>query len=90
CNATRFRQNAIIEGNKNVDLCYIVGDPRSNNSRNLVKISKELTSTKTYLIESVKDIDLKDLENVNVVSVSSGASTPNYLTQEVIDFLENL
>ncbi|MFA7106774.1 MAG: 4-hydroxy-3-methylbut-2-enyl diphosphate reductase [Candidatus Izemoplasmatales bacterium] len=90
CNATRFRQNAIIEGNKNVDLCYIVGDPRSNNSRNLVKISKELTSTKTFLIESVKDIDLKDLENVNIVSVSSGASTPNYLTQEVIDFLENL
>ncbi|MDT8336684.1 MAG: 4-hydroxy-3-methylbut-2-enyl diphosphate reductase [Candidatus Izemoplasmatales bacterium] len=89
CNATRFRQNAIIKGNEGVDLCYVVGDPRSNNSKNLVKISEELTQTKTYLIQSVKDIDIRDLSNVSVVSVSSGASTPNYLTEKVINFLEN-
>jgi len=90
CNATRFRQNAIIEGNIGVDFCYIVGDPRSNNSKNLVKISIEVTNTPTKLIESVKDIDLKDLLNVKTVSVSSGASTPNRLTQEVIEYLQNL
>jgi 4-hydroxy-3-methylbut-2-enyl diphosphate reductase len=90
CNATRFRQNAIIEGNKDVDFCYIVGDPRSNNSKNLVKISIEVTKTPTKLIESVKDIDLTDLQGVKTVSVSSGASTPNKLTQEVIDFLTSL
>jgi len=89
CNATRFRQNAIINGNQDVDLCYIVGDPRSNNTRNLVKISKDLTNTKTLLIESVKDINPKDLINVKKVSVSSGASTPNNLTEEVIEYLEN-
>jgi 4-hydroxy-3-methylbut-2-enyl diphosphate reductase len=89
CNATRFRQNAIIKGNEGVDLCYVVGDPRSNNSKNLVKISQELTKTKTLLIQSVKDIKIKDLKGVSVVSVSSGASTPNYLTEEVIKFLEN-
>ena len=89
CNATRFRQNAIINGNVDVDLCYIVGDPRSNNSRNLVKISRETTNTKTLLIETVKDINVEDLKNVKIVSVSSGASTPTYLTQEVIDFLQN-
>lgn len=90
CNATRFRQNAIIEGNKDVDFCYIVGDPRSNNSKNLVKISIETTNTPTKLIESVKDIDLKDLLGVKTISVSSGASTPNRLTQEVIEYLQNL
>ena len=90
CNATRFRQNAIIEGNKDVDFCYIVGDPRSNNSKNLVKISIEITNTPTKLIESVKDIDLKDLLGVKTISVSSGASTPNRLTQEVIEYLQNL
>ena len=88
CNATRFRQNAIIEGNVGVDLCYIVGDERSNNTKNLVKISRELTNTKTLLISSLEDIDLNDLKGVKVVSVSSGASTPNYLTKEVIEFLE--
>ncbi|MDY0317019.1 MAG: 4-hydroxy-3-methylbut-2-enyl diphosphate reductase [Candidatus Izemoplasmatales bacterium] len=90
CNATRFRQNAIIEGNQDVDFCYIVGDPRSNNSKNLVKISIETTNTPTKLIESVKDIDLKDLLGVKTISVSSGASTPNRLTQEVIEYLQNL
>lgn len=89
CNATRFRQNAIIKNNTDVDLCYIVGDPRSNNSRNLVKISEEETNTKTFLIESVKDINPADLKGVKIVSVSSGASTPTYLTQEVIDYLES-
>ncbi|MCF7923534.1 MAG: 4-hydroxy-3-methylbut-2-enyl diphosphate reductase [Candidatus Izimaplasma sp.] len=89
CNATRLRQNAIIKANKDVDLCYIVGDFRSNNSRNLVKISEMFTNTKSILIQSVKDIDIKDLKNVHKVSVSSGASTPEYLTNEVIEFLEN-
>jgi len=90
CNATRLRQNAIIEGNIGVDLCYIVGDQRSNNSRNLAKISEEITKTKTFLIQSVSDINPDDLSEVKVVSVSSGASTPNYLTKAVIEYLENL
>lgn len=90
CSATRMRQNALIKGNEGVDLCYIVGDVRSNNTKNLVKISTEVTKTKTLLIQSVSDIDKNDLKTVKIVSVSSGASTPNYLTQEVIDYLENL
>ncbi|OQX94106.1 MAG: 4-hydroxy-3-methylbut-2-enyl diphosphate reductase [Tenericutes bacterium 4572_104] len=89
CNATSLRQSAIIKYNKGVDLCYIVGDPRSNNTRNLAIISETITKTKTIQIETVKDISSKDLENVKVVSVSSGASTPNHLTQEVIDYLKN-
>lgn len=89
CNATRVRQNAIIETNEDVDLCYIVGDPRSNNSKNLVKISRELTNTKTFLIRNVLEINSEDLKGVKVVSVSSGASTPTKLTKEVISFLEN-
>ena len=90
CNATRIRQNAIIKTNKDVDFCYIVGDSRSNNSKNLVKISKELTNTNTKLIQSLDDIDLKDLEGVKTVSVSSGASTPEHLTKAVIEFLKKL
>jgi 4-hydroxy-3-methylbut-2-enyl diphosphate reductase len=89
CNATRIRQNAIIQANEDVDLCYIVGDPRSNNSKNLAKLSRQITHTKTYLIQSVDDINPKDLENVEIVSVSSGASTPEYLTKAVIEYLKN-
>lgn len=89
CNATQLRQRAIIEHNKNVDLCYIVGDPRSNNTKNLAIISETVTNTKTKLIETVDDISPEDLIDVTTVSVSSGASTPNRLTQEVIDYLKN-
>jgi len=89
CNATSLRQKAVITHNKNVDLCYIVGDPRSNNTRNLAIISESETRTKTFLIESIKDINSKDLIGISTVSVSSGASTPDYLTREVIDYLKN-
>jgi 4-hydroxy-3-methylbut-2-enyl diphosphate reductase len=89
CSATRFRQLAIIDGNKDVDLCYVIGDQRSNNTKNLARISKELTNTKTLLISSVNEINDKDLEGVKCVSVTSGASTPYYLTKAVIDYLEN-
>ncbi|MGI6392458.1 MAG: 4-hydroxy-3-methylbut-2-enyl diphosphate reductase [Candidatus Izemoplasmatales bacterium] len=92
CHSTRIRQEAIIAFNTNqtVDLCYIVGDPLSNNSRNLAQISETKTKTKTLLIESVADIKPSDLENVSVVSVSSGASTPSKLTNEVIAYLQSL
>lgn len=88
CNATRLRQTAIIKYNKDVDFCYIVGDTRSNNSKNLAFISETITNTKTKLIQSVNDIAKSDLENIKTVSVSSGASTPNYLTKEVIEYLK--
>lgn len=89
CSATRLRQKAIIDNNKSVDLCYIVGDPRSNNTKNLALISRNLTNTKTIQIETYKDIVDSDLVNVRTVSVSSGASTPTYLTNEVIEYLKN-
>ena len=89
CNATRLRQTAIINNNKGVDLCYIVGDIRSNNTKNLAIISETITNTKTKLIASVDDIIETDLQNIAIVSVSSGASTPNYLTKKVIEYLKN-
>lgn len=87
CDSTRVRQQAITQFNHDVDLCYIVGDPKSNNTRNLAKVSAEVTQTNTIQIQSVADIDTRDLIGVETVSVSSGASTPPELTKAVIDFL---
>ncbi|MEA5017513.1 MAG: 4-hydroxy-3-methylbut-2-enyl diphosphate reductase [Erysipelotrichaceae bacterium] len=87
CSATRVRQQAILNLEK-VDLTYIVGDPNSNNTMNLVRLAKN-NSTKVCLIESVKDINIEDLININKVAVTSGASTPTALTQQVIDYLTN-
>ena len=91
CNSTRIRQEAIIAFNTSnkVDLCYIVGDPNSNNTKNLVKISETVTNTKTILIQSLDEIDPADLFGVKTISVSSGASTPTRITNEVIAYLSS-
>lgn len=87
CDQTRMRQMAVKDQDIENDLCLIVGDKLSNNSNKLVEVAKEL-GIKSYLIESVDDIDIEWLMNINTVSVSSGASTPTQLTNEVIEFLE--
>ncbi len=86
CNATKIRQEALLDL-KDYDLIYVVGDYLSNNTNNLSKIAKNSVA-KVILIESVKDIDEQDLINVNKVGVTSGASTPTSITQQVIDYLK--
>jgi len=87
CNATRKRQEAIINQNSEVDLCVIVGDKLSNNTKNLAKIANQFAKVNTIMIESLADLDVSILKNVTLVSVSSGASTPTWVTNEVIHFL---
>ncbi len=87
CNATRIRQEAVINQEK-VDHLFVVGDKLSNNSRKLVQVSKEQANIDATLIEGIEDIDIEKLKNYKSVSVSSGASTPTEVTREVIDFLE--
>lgn len=89
CDATRVRQSAIANL-KDIDLLYIVGDPHSNNSNRLAEIGLQHGVKRSLLIESVEDINLADLEKVERLAISSGASTPTYLTKQVIDYLENL
>lgn len=89
CNATRVRQEAVRTQDKSIDHCYIVGDKLSNNSQNLVHVSETVAGVKASLIETIEDIDIEELKQYTHVSVSSGASTPTKITNEVISFLEN-
>lgn len=89
CSSTRVRQEAIIRMNQGVDLCIVVGDPRSNNTASLVKISREATHTRTVRISTLRELTPDLLKGVQTVSVTSGASTPTEITNAVIRFLEN-
>ncbi|MDE5867807.1 MAG: 4-hydroxy-3-methylbut-2-enyl diphosphate reductase, partial [Anaeroplasmataceae bacterium] len=80
CNATSVRQEAISNQEK-VDLCIIVGDIHSSNAKKLVLAGKN-AKINTILVESVKDLQSIDLTNIESVSISSGASTPNELVDE--------
>lgn len=86
CKATTTRQNALK--NNPTDLCYIIGDPKSSNSRKLFEVSSKYV--KTIMIETVMDINVKDLKNVSSVSISAGASTPNDIIDDVYNYLLNL
>ncbi|MFW6285465.1 MAG: 4-hydroxy-3-methylbut-2-enyl diphosphate reductase, partial [Bacillota bacterium] len=87
CDATKTRQLAVKNQPKDTDHCFVVGDPHSNNSRKLVEVSKQ-SGIPASLIESVEDIDIERLKTFKKVSVTSGASTPTRLTNEVLRFLK--
>lgn len=88
CNATRIRQEAISKMDSDIDIVFIVGDPHSNNTAKLASIAKNKAGKETYMIESIEDLKIEWLEHKHHAAVSSGASTPTSLTNQVIDFLK--
>ncbi|MGI6608726.1 MAG: 4-hydroxy-3-methylbut-2-enyl diphosphate reductase [Erysipelotrichaceae bacterium] len=87
CNATRTRQQAVkqLEG---FDALVVVGDPNSNNTTQLASIGKQAKIKNIYKIENSLELTSINLDNISKVAVTSGASTPNYLTQQVINYLK--
>lgn len=88
CDATSTRQQAIISL-KNCDLLYVVGDPVSNNSNKLAEIAKQVGIPMVRMIETAKEIREEDLREVENVYVTAGASTPTYLSMQVLRSLKN-
>lgn len=89
CNATKIRQEAIANIDPDVDVIFIVGDPHSNNTKKLASIASEKTQKDVYMIEHVLEITPEMLVNKQYAAVSSGASTPTYLTNQVISYLKS-
>ncbi len=87
CQATRVRQEAIATIDPLVDIVFIIGDTHSNNTQKLADIAKTSTNGKVIAITCIDDIDISLLKNCHYVAVSSGASTPTYLTNQVIAYL---
>ena len=88
CNATRVRQEA-IKNLENIDVLFVVGDISSNNSNQLKNIALDSGIKKAFLIETSNDITKDMLNDVVSIGVTSGASTPTYLTTQVIDVLNH-
>ena len=86
CLSTTLRQKSILNQEK-VDLCIIVGDKSSSNTSKLVKIGNNI-GINTVLVNNLNDVKLLDLNNIESISITSGASTPNYLIEEIVDYLK--
>ena len=91
CNATRTRQEAILNIKEDVDAIIVIGDHHSSNSRRLFEIAKmKYPRIDSYLVEDVSQLDPSLLKNKNHIAISSGASTPLFLIDEVYHYLLNL
>ncbi len=92
CDATTLRQNAIMDLAPQVDMVMVVGSQSSANSRRLARISEAICG-RGILIGSADDIDpgwFKPNQNVEAVGISAGASTPDFLVEEVISRLQDI
>ena len=87
CNATTVRQEAIYNAKK-TDLFIIVGDQKSSNTKKLYNIAKEKFNA--IMINDKNDLDINLLKNINEISITSGASTPSYLVDEIIEFINKI
>ena len=90
CRASTDRQLALGNLDKDVDLIYVVGSVNSNNSRTLFNIAKGLyPNKKVLLIQNASEINKKDLLGLSHIVISSGASTPREVIEEIKSSLLN-
>jgi 4-hydroxy-3-methylbut-2-enyl diphosphate reductase len=85
CYATQNRQDAVKHLAGEVDLVLVIGSRNSENSNQLRKVA-EARGTPAYLIDDQRAIRREWLENVRTVGITAGASVPERLVQEVVDF----
>lgn len=87
CYATQNRQMAVKLLAPECDLLIVVGSVNSSNSVRLVEVGLQSGAKAGVRIDGAKELSDKLLDDVNVVGVTSGASVPELLVQEVLGWL---
>ena len=88
CYATTNRQEEVKRLVKHVDLMLVVGSENSSNSQRLVDVAKNSGCIKSYLIEDYKKIDWVKVKAANSIGITSGASAPDFLVNQVISSIQ--
>ncbi|MGX9756934.1 4-hydroxy-3-methylbut-2-enyl diphosphate reductase [Clostridioides difficile] len=88
CSATKTRQEAAKELAREVDCMIVIGGKHSSNTQKLVKVCEDLVPT--FAIEIKDELDVNMLKKYKNLGVTAGASTPDWIIEEVITFIENL
>ena len=86
CYATQNRQDAVKSLTEDCDLVLIVGSQNSSNSNRLREIATH-RGIEGHLIDDARDIRAEWLKGKQCIGVSAGASAPELLVQQVIDYL---
>lgn len=88
CYATQNRQESVKTIAPKCDLMIVVGSKNSSNSVRLVEVALEAGAKASHLVDFAKEIDDAWLEGVRTVGVTCGASVPELLVREVLEFLD--
>jgi 4-hydroxy-3-methylbut-2-en-1-yl diphosphate reductase len=87
CYATQNRQGAIKQIAPQADLVLVVGSRNSSNSVRLVEVALEYGAKASYLIDYASEADEKWLTGVTTIGVTSGASVPEILVKDLLEWL---
>jgi 4-hydroxy-3-methylbut-2-enyl diphosphate reductase len=86
CYATTNRQEAVAQLAKEADVVIVLGSQNSSNSRRLEEIAKSYGKP-AYLIDGVHELNPAWLEQAETVLITAGASAPEVVVQECVDYL---
>lgn len=89
CDATSKRQEASVSVARDVDLMIVIGGKHSANTTRLAQICAE-TGTATHHIETAAELQGEWLEGAQRVGLTAGASTPDWVIDEVVERLRQL
>lgn len=87
CYATQNRQVAVKEIAKQSDVVIVVGSGNSSNSVRLVEVALDAGAGSAHRVDSASEIDPAWLDGAVTIGVTSGASVPENLVSEVLDYL---
>ena len=87
CNATFENQEAVRKISKQADVMIIIGGKNSSNTKQLSSIAHDYCKD-SHHIEDEKDIDPIWFKGKKFCGISAGASTPDWIIQNVVDFIE--
>ena len=87
CDSTQERQAEVRQLCSQVDAMIIVGGLHSGNTLRLAEVARDC-AIPTFHVETEADLDPQVMARYSRVGVSAGASTPNWIIRDVVDFLE--
>ncbi len=88
CYATQNRQEAVKKIAAGADICFVLGSQNSSNSQRLRELAED-EGVDSYLIDGASDMDPKWLEGVETVFMTAGASAPEVVVNECIEWLKD-
>ncbi len=88
CNATEVRQNEVRMLSQSSDAIIVIGGKFSANTNRLAEIAKK-ECQKVYLIEKPEELPWEEVKDCKKIGITAGASTPNWLINEVVDFIKS-